>query len=98
VAIDQTRLLVLHAAHAMDVGGNKGARAEIAMIKVAAPKMACDVIDMAMQAHGAAGLCDDHGLAYAYAIARMLRVADGPDEVHRDQLGRMEFAKHRGAR
>ena len=98
VAIDQTRLLVLHAAHAMDVGGNKGARAEIAMIKVAAPKMACDVIDMAMQAHGAAGLCDDHGLTYAYAIARMLRVADGPDEVHRDQLGRMEFAKHRGAR
>jgi hypothetical protein len=66
--------------------GNKGARAEIAMIKIAAPKMACDVIDMAMQAHGAAGLCDDHGLAYAYAIARMLRVADGPDEVHRDQL------------
>ena len=98
VAIDQTRLLVLHAAHTMDVGGNKLARAEIAMIKIAAPQMACNVIDMAMQAHGAAGLCDDHGLAYAYAVARLLRVADGPDEVHRDQLGRMEFAKHRGVR
>ena len=98
IAIEQTRLLVLHAAHAMDVGGNKGARAEIAMIKVAAPKMACEVIDMAMQAHGAAGLCDDFGLAYAYANARLLRVADGPDEVHRDAIGRMEFAKYRGAR
>ncbi len=96
VSIDQTRLLVLNAAYAMDTAGNKGARAEIAMIKIAAPVMACQVIDMAMQAHGAAGLCEDHGLAYAYATARLLRVADGPDEVHRDQLGRMELAKHRG--
>ncbi len=97
VSIDQTRLLVLNAAHAMDTAGNKGARAEIAMIKIAAPVMACQVIDMAMQAHGAAGLCEDHGLAYAYATARLLRVADGPDEVHRDQLGRMELARHRGS-
>jgi acyl-CoA dehydrogenase len=89
VAITQARLLVLHAAWKMDVEGNKGARAEIAMIKIAVPSMACQVIDHAMQAHGAAGLCDDHVLAYAYSAARMLRIADGPDEVHRDQLARM---------
>ena len=98
VAIDQARLLVLHAAHRMDVAGNKAARAEIAMIKVAVPEMACAVIDDAIQAHGAAGLCEDHGLAYAYAQARMLRIADGPDEVHRDQLARIELAKHRAPR
>ncbi len=95
IAIDQARLLVLHAAWKMDVSGNKEARAEIAMIKVAVPSMACRVIDHAMQAHGAAGLCDDHGLAFAYAAARMLRVADGPDEVHRDQLARIELARSR---
>ena len=89
VAISQARLLVLHAAWKMDVEGNKGARAEIAMIKIAVPTMACQVIDHAIQAHGAAGLCDDHVLAYAYSAARMLRIADGPDEVHRDQLARM---------
>ena len=98
LSIDQTRLLVLNAAHRMDVAGNKDARAEIAMIKLATPRMACAVIDWAMQAHGAAGLCDDHGLAYAYATARFLRVADGPDEVHADQLGRMEFARYRSRR
>ena len=98
LAIDQTRLLVLNAAHRMDVAGNKGARAEIAMIKLATPRMACDVIDLAMQAHGAAGLTDDLGLAYAYATARFLRIADGPDEEHGDQLGRMELGRHRGAR
>ena len=91
IAIDQARLLVLHAAWKMDVAGNKAARAEIAMIKVAVPTMACRVIDDAMQAHGAAGLCDDHGLAFAYSAARMLRIADGPDEVHRDAIARMEF-------
>ncbi len=94
VSIDQTRLLVLHAAHRMDTVGNKNARAEIAMIKIAAPTMACEVIDMAIQAHGAAGLCDDHGLSWAYANARMLRIADGPDEVHRDQLARLELERH----
>jgi acyl-CoA dehydrogenase len=96
IAIDQARLLVLNAAWKMDVAGNKEARAEIAMIKVAVPSMACKVIDDAMQAHGAAGLCDDHGLAYAYAAARMLRIADGPDEVHRDSLARMEFSRAKG--
>jgi acyl-CoA dehydrogenase len=96
IAIDQARLLVLNAAWKMDVFGNKEARSEIAMIKVAVPSMACNVIDDAMQAHGAAGLCDDHGLAYAYAAARMLRIADGPDEVHRDSLARMEFSRTKG--
>jgi acyl-CoA dehydrogenase len=96
VSIDQARLLVLHAAHRMDTVGNKEARAEIAAIKVVVPPMACAVIDDAMQAFGAAGLCDDHGLAYAYAQARVLRVADGPDEVHRDHIARMELAKHKG--
>jgi acyl-CoA dehydrogenase len=89
IAIDQARLLVLHTAWKMDTLGNKAARAEIAMIKIAVPSMACRVIDQAIQAHGAAGLCDDHVLAHAYATARMLRIADGPDEVHRDQLARM---------
>jgi acyl-CoA dehydrogenase len=88
IAIDQARLLVLFAAWKMDAAGNKAARQEIAMIKIAVPEMACRVIDHAIQAHGAAGLCDDHVLAYAYAAARMLRIADGPDEVHRDQLAR----------
>ncbi|MFO0603375.1 MAG: acyl-CoA dehydrogenase family protein [Polyangiales bacterium] len=89
IAIDQARLLVLHAAWKMDAQGNKAARAEIAMIKIAVPSMACRVIDDAIQAHGAAGLSDEHAVAYAYAAARMLRIADGPDEVHRDQLARM---------
>jgi acyl-CoA dehydrogenase len=97
IAIDQARLLVLNAAHRMDSVGNKAAAREIAMIKVAAPTMACRVIDWAIQAHGGGGLSDDFPLAYAYAHARTLRFADGPDEVHRNQIGRMELAKYRGA-
>ena len=92
--IEQARLLVLKAAYMMDTVGNKTARAEIAMIKVIAPNMACQVIDWAMQAHGGGGVSDDYGLAEAYAHARTLRFADGPDEVHRHQVGRVELAKH----
>jgi acyl-CoA dehydrogenase len=98
ILIDQARLLVLHAAWKMDVAGNKAAKKEIAMIKVAAPTMACQVIDWAMQAHGAAGVCDDFQLAFFYAQARTLRFADGPDEVHRNQVARLELAQHRPAR
>ena len=94
ILIDQARLLTLKAAWMMDTVGNKAARAEIAMIKVAAPAMACQVIDWAIQAHGGAGVCDDFGLARAYAHARTLRLADGPDEVHRNQIGRLELARH----
>ncbi|HTP47677.1 MAG TPA: acyl-CoA dehydrogenase family protein [Casimicrobiaceae bacterium] len=94
IMIDQARLLTLKAAYMMDTVGNKAARAEIAMIKVAAPAAACKVIDWAIQAHGGAGVCDDFGLAYAYAHARTLRLADGPDEVHRNQIGKLELAKH----
>ena len=94
ILIDQARLLTLKAAWMMDTVGNKAARAEIAMIKVAAPRMACQVLDWAIQAHGAAGVCDDFGLAHAYAGARTLRLADGPDEVHLNQVGRLEVAKH----
>jgi acyl-CoA dehydrogenase len=92
--IDQARLLTLNAAYKMDTVGNKNARAEIAMIKVVAPNMACRVLDWAIQAHGGAGVCDDFGLAKAYANARTLRLADGPDEVHRNQIGRLELARH----
>jgi acyl-CoA dehydrogenase len=94
IMIDEVRLLVLKAAYMMDTVGNKEARAEIAMIKVSAPNVALKVIDWAMQAHGAAGVCDDFGLAYAYASARTLRIADGPDEVHRNQIGKLELRKH----
>jgi acyl-CoA dehydrogenase len=94
IMIDEARLLTLKAAWMMDTVGNKAARAEIAMIKVAAPIMACQVLDWAIQAHGAAGVCDDFGLAHAYAGARTLRLADGPDEVHLSQIGRLELAKH----
>ena len=93
IMIDQARLLTLKAAYLMDTVGNKAARAEIAMIKVAGPVMACQVIDWAIQAHGGAGVCDDFGLARAYAHARTLRLADGPDEVHRNQIGKLELAK-----
>ena len=91
--IEQARLLTLKAAYMMDTVGNKQARAEIAMIKVVAPNMACRVIDWAIQAHGAAGLSADFPLASSYAHARKLRLADGPDEVHRNQIGRLELAK-----
>ncbi|HUD90350.1 acyl-CoA dehydrogenase family protein [Sphingobium sp.] len=94
IMIDQARLLTLHAAHRMDIVGNKMAKAEIAMIKVAAPNMACQVIDWAIQAHGAAGVSQDFFLANYYAHARKIRFADGPDEVHRHQLGRLELCKY----
>jgi acyl-CoA dehydrogenase len=94
IMIDQARLLTLNAAWKMDTAGNKAARAEIAMIKVAAPAMVCKVIDWAIQAHGGAGVCDDFGLARDYAHARTLRLVDGPDEVHRHQIGKLELAKH----
>ena len=94
ILIDQARLLTLKAAWMMDTVGNKGAQAEIAMIKAAAPAMACQVLDWAIQAHGGAGVCDDFGLARDYAHARVLRLADGPDEVHRNQIGRIELKKH----
>jgi acyl-CoA dehydrogenase len=94
IAIDQARLLTLHTARLMDTVGNKAARAEIAMIKVAVPAMACKVIDWAIQLFGGAGLTNDTIIAAAYAAARALRIADGPDEVHRNQLARIELAKH----
>ncbi|HXY77135.1 MAG TPA: acyl-CoA dehydrogenase family protein [Steroidobacteraceae bacterium] len=94
IRIDQARLLVYKAAYLMDTVGNKAARAEIAMIKIAAADAACQVTDWAIQAHGAAGVCDDFELAKAYAHARTIRLADGPDEVHRNQIGKLELEKH----
>jgi acyl-CoA dehydrogenase len=94
IQIDQTRLLVLHAAWKMDEVGNKESRREIAEIKVAAANMACEVVDRAIQAFGGAGVTDDYGLSYMYKYARTLRIVDGPDEVHRHQLGRSELAKY----
>ena len=94
IMIDQNRLLTLYTAHKMDQYGNKEARKEIAMIKVAAPNMACHVIDWAIQAHGGGGVSDDFGLGHAYATARLLRLADGPDEVHRNQIARLELKPH----
>ena len=91
IMIDQCRFLTLNAAHKMDTVGNKVAAKEIAMIKVAAPNMACQVIDWAIQAHGGGGVTDDFGLSYAYAQARTLRLADGPDEVHRNQVAKLEM-------
>jgi acyl-CoA dehydrogenase len=92
--IEQSRLLTLKAAWMMDVAGNKSAQAEIAMIKVVAPQMACQVIDWAMQVHGGAGMCQDFPLANFYAGARTLRFADGPDEVHRNAIAKIELGKH----
>jgi acyl-CoA dehydrogenase len=95
--IEQARLLTLKTAYMMDTVGNKGARGEIAMIKVVAPNMACQVIDWAIQVHGAAGLSEDFPLAYAYSSARTLRFADGPDEVHRNAIAKLELARHQDA-
>ena len=97
IGIDQARLLVLKAADTMDKCGNKAALADIAMIKVAAPNMLCRVLDFAIQAHGGAGVTDDFGLAQAYAAARAMRIFDGPDEVHRNQIARLELRKHGAA-
>ena len=92
--IDQARFLTLNAAWMMDVAGNKVAKQQIAMIKVVAPSMACQVIDWAMQVHGGAGVCQDTPLAHFYANARTLRYADGPDEVHRNALAKLELGKY----
>ncbi|SDJ74480.1 acyl-CoA dehydrogenase [Bradyrhizobium sp. Rc2d] len=94
IMIEQARLLTLNAAQAMDTVGNKVAKVEIAMIKVAVPNMACQIIDWAIQAHGGGGTSNDFGLAAAYATARLLRLADGPDEVHRNQIARLELRKY----
>ncbi len=94
IEIDQARLLTLKAADMMDKVGNKAARSEIAMIKVVAPSMALRVIDRAVQVHGGAGVCDDFSLAGAWAGARTLRLADGPDEVHRAAIAKLELARH----
>ena len=91
--IDMARLLTLKTAWMMDVAGNKTAKSEIAMIKVVAPSMACQVIDWAIQAHGAGGMSDDFPLAYSYANARTLRFADGPDEVHRNAIAKWELGR-----
>jgi len=96
--IDQARLLTLDAAHMMDTVGNKAARAEIAMIKVVAPNVSCKVLDWAIQAHGAAGVSQDFWLAEAYAHQRTVRIVDGPDEVHRNAIAKIELAKRTAAR
>jgi acyl-CoA dehydrogenase len=96
--IDQARLLTLNAAWKMDTVGNKDARAEIAMIKVVAPNVSCKVVDWAIQAHGAAGVSGDFWLADAYAQQRTVRIVDGPDEVHRNAIAKIELARRLAAK
>jgi acyl-CoA dehydrogenase len=98
IDIEMTRLLCLKAADMMDKVGNKGAKLEIAMIKVAAPQVALAVIDDAIQAHGGGGVSNDFGLAESYAHIRTLRLADGPDEVHNRAIARWEYAKYTNQR
>jgi acyl-CoA dehydrogenase len=93
IEIDQARLLTLRAAHLMDTVGNKHARSEIAQIKVVAPRTALRVLDRAIQAHGAAGVSEDFFLAKAWAHARTLRLADGPDEVHLEAIAKLELSR-----
>ncbi|MEK9873073.1 MAG: acyl-CoA dehydrogenase family protein, partial [Betaproteobacteria bacterium] len=94
IMIEQARLLTLKAAYMMDTVGNKEARAEIAMIKVIGPNMAQTIIDWSIQAHGGGGVSQDFPLAWMYAWNRSLRLADGPDEVHRSQVARLELKKY----
>jgi len=94
IMIESARLLVLKAAQMMDTAGNKAARAEIAMIKVLAPNVACKVLDWAIQAHGGGGMSGDFPLAYMYAHSRTLRFADGPDEVHRNAIAKLELSRY----
>jgi acyl-CoA dehydrogenase len=96
VKIEQVRLLVLKTAWLMDTVGNRGARIEVSAIKVAAPEVATWVIDRAIQAHGGAGVSQDHPLAELYAVARILQIADGPDEVHHMTIARQETRRYRG--
>ncbi|PKL95684.1 MAG: acyl-CoA dehydrogenase [Gammaproteobacteria bacterium HGW-Gammaproteobacteria-8] len=95
IAIEQARLLVLKAAWMLDQQGIRGAMNEVSQIKVAVPRMALEVIDMAIQLHGGAGMCEDFPLAQAWAGMRALRLADGPDEVHKMVVSRFELGKHR---
>ena len=95
IMIEQARLLTLKAAYMMDSVGNKAARQEIAMIKVIAPNMAQTIVDWAIQLFGGGGTSNDHMLTAAFAMARVLRLADGPDEVHRNQIARLELKRHR---
>ena len=96
ISIEMARLLVMKAAWALDTHGIRGAMNEVSQIKVAVPTMAQDVIDLAIQLHGGGGMCNDYPLAAAFAGARALRLADGPDEVHRMQVARAEFKKYLG--
>jgi acyl-CoA dehydrogenase len=94
VEIEQARLLTMKAAHLMDTVGNKAARGELAMVKVVVPRVTLRVLDRAIQAHGAAGVSDDFFLANAWAHTRTIRLADGPDEVHREAIAKLELQKH----